>query len=269
MDDVDSYPDAGYGPDVRSSSIGAYDHLLLAMGQHPDLGLMCHAKRRTAMWRATLPTTLCTSTFTCAAALIDARLCINTQPFCFSAPKASDHTGYRVVSLVPTEAARVPIMADLDSGSIVSASGMRREDEWSLATGLALTKYDHGEVYRAKDPMQCVFTYGARVCRVNAPRAVRRTGKRRQLFVLIIRDKEKASLGGEDMRNDDVMDDRNAEAPRQTTICEACCYPSNMSTVFFVNATGKGSEDGGGSWWTPSRPPRGLKRNFVAGLRDA
>ncbi|KYN42424.1 hypothetical protein ALC56_03184 [Trachymyrmex septentrionalis] len=35
---------------------------------------------------------------------------------------------------------------------IVSASGMRREDEWSLATGLALTKYDHDEVYRAKDP---------------------------------------------------------------------------------------------------------------------
>ncbi|KYN10353.1 hypothetical protein ALC57_17540, partial [Trachymyrmex cornetzi] len=54
------------------------DRLLLAVGQHPDLGLMCHAKRRTAMWRATLPTALCTSTFTCAAALIDARLCINT-----------------------------------------------------------------------------------------------------------------------------------------------------------------------------------------------
>jgi len=78
MDDVDSYPDAG--SDVRTSSIGAYDRLLLAMGQHPDLGLMCHAKRRAAMWRATLPTVLCTSTFTCAAALIDARLCINTQP---------------------------------------------------------------------------------------------------------------------------------------------------------------------------------------------
>lgn len=55
---------------------------------------------------------------------------------------------------------------------------------------------------------------------------------------------------GIERRNDDVMDDRNAEAPRQTTICEACCYPSNMSTVFFVNATGKGSEDGGGSWWS-------------------
>lgn len=48
-------------------------------------------------------------------------------------------------------------MADLDSGSIVSASGMRREDEWSLATGLALTKYDHGEVYRAKDPSLAFF----------------------------------------------------------------------------------------------------------------
>lgn len=53
--------------------------LLLAMGRHPDLGLMCYAKHRAAMWRSTLPTTLCTSTFTCAAALIDARLCINTQ----------------------------------------------------------------------------------------------------------------------------------------------------------------------------------------------
>lgn len=42
-------------------------------------------------------------------------------------------------------------MADLDSGSVASASGMRR-DEWSSATGLALTKYDRGEVYRAKDP---------------------------------------------------------------------------------------------------------------------
>ena len=42
-------------------------------------------------------------------------------------------------------------MADLDSGSIVSASRMKREDEWSLAMDLALTKYDHGEVYRAKD----------------------------------------------------------------------------------------------------------------------
>jgi len=58
----------------------AQSGLLLAMGRHPDLGLMCHAKHRAAMWRTTLPTTLCTSTFTCAAALIDARLCINTQP---------------------------------------------------------------------------------------------------------------------------------------------------------------------------------------------
>ncbi|KYM96199.1 hypothetical protein ALC62_13251 [Cyphomyrmex costatus] len=154
-------------------------------------------------------------------------------------------------------------MVDLDSGSIVSASRMRREDEWSLATNLALTKYYHGEVYRAKDPSLSRYSSyagtaqgvypppslpplpspgschienrkgcpGARVCRVNAPRAVRRTGKRRQLFVLIIRDKEKAIR-----RNDDVMDDRNAEAPRQATILEARCYPSNMSTVFFVNS---------------------------------
>lgn len=64
-------------PSVRR--LLAQSGLLLAMGRHPDLGLMCHAKHRAAMWRATLPTTLCTSTFTCAAALIDARLYINTQ----------------------------------------------------------------------------------------------------------------------------------------------------------------------------------------------
>jgi len=48
-------------------------------------------------------------------------------------------------------------------------------------------------------------------------------------------------------RNDDVMDDRNAKPRGKLTAFEVCCYPSNMSTVFFVGATGKGSEDGGGS----------------------
>ncbi|KYN42423.1 hypothetical protein ALC56_03183 [Trachymyrmex septentrionalis] len=38
----------------------------------------------------------------------------------------------------------------------------------------------------ASNPIGLRLAPGARVCRVNAPRAVRRTGKRRQLFVLII-----------------------------------------------------------------------------------
>ncbi|EGI58046.1 hypothetical protein G5I_13886 [Acromyrmex echinatior] len=144
----------------------------------------------------------------------------------------------------------------------------------------------------ASNPIGLRLVPGTRVCRVNAPRAVRCTGKRRQLFVLIIRNKEKASppiarIGkrlssrrsgvkpeasnaverSQLRRNDDVMDDRNAEAPRQATICEACCYPSNMSTVFFVNTTGKGSEDGGGSWWSRSaRRAMSDSRNAVKAI---
>jgi len=52
------------------------DGLLSEMGQHPDLGLM----RRAAMWQAALPTALCVGTFTCAVALIDACLRVNSQP---------------------------------------------------------------------------------------------------------------------------------------------------------------------------------------------
>ncbi|KYM80619.1 hypothetical protein ALC53_08957 [Atta colombica] len=98
----------------------------------------------------------------------------------------------------------------------------------------------------ASNPIGLRLAPGARVCRVNVPRTVRRTGKRRQLFVLIIRNKEKApppkARVGKRLssrrsgvkpeasnaversqlrRNDDVMDDRNTE-------------------------TGKRSEDGGG-----------------------
>lgn len=76
---MDSCPDAG--PGIRLFVVCWRDPVYYWrwMGRHPDLGLMCYAKHRAAMWRSTLPTTLCTSTFTCAAALIDARLCINTQ----------------------------------------------------------------------------------------------------------------------------------------------------------------------------------------------
>lgn len=76
---MDSCPDAG--PGIRSFVVCWRDPVYYWrwMGRHPDLGLMCYAKHRAAMWRSTLLTTLCTSTFTCAAALIDARLCINTQ----------------------------------------------------------------------------------------------------------------------------------------------------------------------------------------------
>ncbi|KYN10354.1 hypothetical protein ALC57_17541, partial [Trachymyrmex cornetzi] len=291
--------------------------------------------------------------------------------FCPSAPKASDHTGYRV----PTEAARVPIMADLDSGSIVSASGMRREDEWSLATGLALTKYDHGEVYRAKDPslsrysfsrrqLQCVFTYSLRwwpvyasifttvICGPpplsfgnnyrtfplrltlrhntgthhfvsywfgkpdNAARDVQDrcvyaaasspigTGKRRQLFLLIIIGRKstpppRAWVGKRlSSRRSGVKPEAgaapqaipaiqflntslspvsillsNATSPRRNRVDgRQCCndgelaslrYHGGMSdTIVRRAATGPRNS-------RIARPPRGLKRNFVAGLRDA
>lgn len=44
-------------------------------------------------------------------------------------------------------------------------------------------------------------------------------------------------------RNDDVMDDRNAEAPRPSKLCR---YPSNMSTVFFGGRRRDGGRELGG-----------------------
>lgn len=64
------------GVRIRHPVARTSNGLLSEMGQHPDLGLMCRA----AMWRAALPTALCVGTFTCAVALIDACLRVNTQP---------------------------------------------------------------------------------------------------------------------------------------------------------------------------------------------
>lgn len=41
---------------------------------------MSQAKQRGAMWRGYITRALCAGTFTCAAALIDVRLCINSDP---------------------------------------------------------------------------------------------------------------------------------------------------------------------------------------------
>lgn len=73
-----------YWPGVQSSSDGAYaSRFIIGDGaRHPDLGLMCRGKARAARpcGGTALPTALCAGTFTCAAALIDARLRINTPP---------------------------------------------------------------------------------------------------------------------------------------------------------------------------------------------
>lgn len=70
-----TYPDTESGVRIRRL---VRDGLLSEMDQHPDLGLMCCA----AMWRAALSTALCVGTFTCAVALIDACLRVNTQSEC-------------------------------------------------------------------------------------------------------------------------------------------------------------------------------------------